>query len=683
MAVDGDGAAYVTDTKGGFFVAKFSPSGTLIWETPPFGSGMLYAISAFPGRTVVIAGYSATDAIINGTTFTNRGGADIVMARIGEIGDPPLTAPNGLTVWAGSNAVFQVSPEGFGPFSYQWRRDGTNLANTDRIIGVNSSRLTLKSVTDLSAGIYSVAVTVGPITVTSSNLALVIPPYDPNSDPDGDGITIAQEILAMTNPYVADTDGDGLTDYQELLIYGTNPLLADTDGDGLPDKWEIDNLTNPLVKDAHLDYDFDGLTNLEEYQNGLNPRNRMSNPVGGLDDYQRVHGLKSVLYFYDRLNRLIGAEYSSGLIIGYGYDANGNLAQQLYLSRAPATNGLPQFWSALYGVTNGPLVDLDRDGFTNLQEFNSRSRPDVATSLPSATGTNLYQSPPTTVILTTTNVIGGWASIQLKLWDAEGNNVLPALEFFTPATLTWSNATMISLDGLDYATLATNSSSAWVAANPTGVVHTLVWNAAADLGAGFTNSVLLRARSRDVVAFGEYSPQSVRVVEISAGNPVANPDTAVTVEIAPVNIPVLANDTVQNGQPLSIVSFTQPGGGLVSPNGDGTLRYTPLTNFMGLDTFTYTISDGAGGTSTATVTVTVNSPGLLRLDAPQILPGAVARIVLTSHDLGQRFELHFSTNLLTWATLGVRTNTTGTLEFTHTVPDDEPRRFYRAILVRP
>ena len=42
-------------------------------------------------------------------------------------------------------------------------------------------------------------------------------------------------------------------------------------------------------------------------------------------------------------------------------------------------------------------------------------------------------------------------------------------------------------------------------------------------------------------------------------------------------------------------------------NGDGTVTYTPDADFHGIDTFTYTISDGNGGTDTATVIVTVLS----------------------------------------------------------------------------
>jgi len=219
-----------------------------------------------------------------------------------------------------------------------------------------------------------------------------------------------------------------------------------------------------------------------------------------------------------------------------------------------------------------------------------------------------------------------------------------------------------------------------VAALPTGSDHVLLWNAGRDLGASFTNTVLLRARASDVTLTGDYSATVSYRIEVSAGNPVANPDAASTLQLVPVDINVLANDTVQNGRSLSIASFTLAAGGIVAANGDGTLRYTPLTNFFGQDSFSYTISDGVGGTSTAMVTVTIRPPGLLRLDAPQLLPGRVVRILMTSPDVGQRFELHHSTDLRTWMPLSTNSNTVGTLEFYHMLPEGETRHFYRAVL---
>ena len=71
---------------------------------------------------------------------------------------------------------------------------------------------------------------------------------------------------------------------------------------------------------------------------------------------------------------------------------------------------------------------------------------------------------------------------------------------------------------------------------------------------------------------------------------------------------VLANDSDVDSvlSPASITAFdaVSANGGAVVNNGDGTFTYTPALNFTGIDTFTYTVSDGALS-DVATVTITV------------------------------------------------------------------------------
>jgi len=86
-------------------------------------------------------------------------------------------------------------------------------------------------------------------------------------------------------------------------------------------------------------------------------------------------------------------------------------------------------------------------------------------------------------------------------------------------------------------------------------------------------------------------------------------DPAVTNQNTAVTIPVLANDETESGTfDLGSVEVTVPAdNGTHSVNENGTITYSPATNFSGEDQFTYSVCDSLDGTacSTAVVTVTV------------------------------------------------------------------------------
>ncbi|MDH3262019.1 MAG: Ig-like domain-containing protein, partial [Acidimicrobiia bacterium] len=99
--------------------------------------------------------------------------------------------------------------------------------------------------------------------------------------------------------------------------------------------------------------------------------------------------------------------------------------------------------------------------------------------------------------------------------------------------------------------------------------------------------------------------------------PAANDDFETTDPDTPVVIDVLVNDSDANGDVLAVISISEQANGAVAINPDGTVTYTPAAGFTGIDTFTYTISDGKGGTARATVMVTVgvaNAPPVFTSD---------------------------------------------------------------------
>ena len=90
--------------------------------------------------------------------------------------------------------------------------------------------------------------------------------------------------------------------------------------------------------------------------------------------------------------------------------------------------------------------------------------------------------------------------------------------------------------------------------------------------------------------------------------PVAVSDSASLDVNETVVIDVLANDSDANGDILSVTSATAVNG-TVSIDSNGHLTYTPNLDFSGMDTISYTISDGIDSASNS-VSITVNSPNL-------------------------------------------------------------------------
>lgn len=190
-------------------------------------------------------------------------------------------------------------------------------------------------------------------------------PGDANADLDYDLLTNLQEYQQNTDPKNPDTDGDTLFDGEEVQYTGTNPTLADTDGDGMPDGWEVMNGLDPLVNDANVDLDNDGLNNLDEYNNGTDPHNMDSDWDGLQDGYEVNKGFNPTNPDSDSDGMWDGWEDQYGLNP---------------LSASDASN------------------DADGDGLNNVQEFQVQSNPNLADTdgdtLTDAQEVNIYYTNP-------------------------------------------------------------------------------------------------------------------------------------------------------------------------------------------------------------------------------------------------------------------------------------------------
>ncbi|MEA5508269.1 cadherin-like domain-containing protein [Crocosphaera sp. UHCC 0190] len=102
--------------------------------------------------------------------------------------------------------------------------------------------------------------------------------------------------------------------------------------------------------------------------------------------------------------------------------------------------------------------------------------------------------------------------------------------------------------------------------------------------------------------------QSFQVLaDVLGSPPVANDDTIATLQEKRVTVNVLANDTDLNNDGLAISAFdsTSVNGGKIALNANGTLTYSPLDHFTGVDSFTYKATDGQNQSNTATVNIFV------------------------------------------------------------------------------
>ncbi|UCE03716.1 MAG: tandem-95 repeat protein, partial [Candidatus Latescibacterota bacterium] len=166
--------------------------------------------------------------------------------------------------------------------------------------------------------------------------------------------------------------------------------------------------------------------------------------------------------------------------------------------------------------------------------------------------------------------------------------------------LTWSNAPAITSPALDSAGVVADD--VWVDFDVTQAIT----------GDG-TYSFALQNLSNRPVEYsskeGSVPPQLLVETDLPNDDPVATDDAYTTDEEVQLVVPqpgVLANDSDDPRDALSASLVTEPASGTLALSADGSFTYTPATNFAGVDTFTYRVSDTRGGSDTGGVSITVN-----------------------------------------------------------------------------
>ncbi len=163
--------------------------------------------------------------------------------------------------------------------------------------------------------------------------AIAMTTYDHNkvvttgtSDQDADSLYNQEELYIYgTNFTSADSDQDGWNDGGEItywksrgltnLAAGANACNTDSDGDGMNDSEEHQYPTalDPLVNDANLDYDHDGLKNIDELHLYKTNPTSPTTPGYGWSDWQVKTFLDDVGAGNGEFNRNIPVSYALGL----------------------------------------------------------------------------------------------------------------------------------------------------------------------------------------------------------------------------------------------------------------------------------------------------------------------------------------------------------------------------------
>jgi hypothetical protein len=175
--------------------------------------------SANTGSYSVSVSNSAGSATSNPAVLTVSAGAPVAVAP------SIVTQPASVTAIVGNTATFAVGVDGSGPFSFQWRRDGANIA------GATSAVLTFPAVALPNAGSFSVVVTNSAGSVTSSNAVLDVRAADMPTVP-----TITSQPSTLIVPF----RGSGVL---AVGATGSGPLSYQWSKDGA----ELSGATLPVL----------------------------------------------------------------------------------------------------------------------------------------------------------------------------------------------------------------------------------------------------------------------------------------------------------------------------------------------------------------------------------------------------------------------------------------------------
>lgn len=154
--------------------ASFQVTGSLppglTFTPPPIGATIRSGTPVISGTPTQAGSFTVSVQGFNPQGLTNNVRQPITFVITGAAATVPIISahPASRMAAAGTSVVFSVIASGTPPLTYQWRKDGANIA------GATSSTLTLDNVAPAQAGVYSVVVTNSAGSETSTGATLTV-----------------------------------------------------------------------------------------------------------------------------------------------------------------------------------------------------------------------------------------------------------------------------------------------------------------------------------------------------------------------------------------------------------------------------------------------------------------------------------------------------------------------------
>jgi hypothetical protein len=405
-----------------------------------------------------------------------------------------------------------------------------------------------------------------------------------------------------------------------LVIQAQAASFPDADRDGMPDDWEIAHGLNPNdASDALADPDLDGMSNQQEYFAGTDPRDADSKFAITRAARTAPGGPPQFLTTFDITSRA-----QTGIVYGVEYKESLDAPSWNLLTIEGVGSGGSIYFTHVF--TNRP------SGFYRL--YGSRS-PDA----PRAWSVNA-------VGFLDTQVPSGWSRIVAPFSAVSG---------------------------------ASNTVSYWIPAPPDGT--------SVSTGEGVTNYFSYdfggwenpEMALKPWEGFSIFNPADASWTLTLLGEVTPTPSRPPTITKQPANQTAIAGtrvtfpaEAVGTGSPGFQWQFNQtniPG----ATAAGFTLADAQPSN---AGNYRIVVSDGGGAAFSWPASLTVLVP--VSSTSASLTSNGLVSVRLTG-DVGTRFQIETSTNLVNWSTLTVLTNLVGSVQFSEAPTD--ACRFYRAFSI--